>query len=83
MLLQPNILISKEGHAIIADFGLSEIVRDGSEPSHSTEFYAAGSRRWLAPELVRAETKQQGRRTTASDIYAFGIMMIEVSSMRK
>ncbi|KDQ14277.1 hypothetical protein BOTBODRAFT_110284, partial [Botryobasidium botryosum FD-172 SS1] len=75
-----NIFVSKSGEATIADFGLSEMTTEGNLANNSTEFYMAGSRRWQAPELVRAETKLQAQRTTASDIFAFGLVAVEVST---
>ncbi|KDQ11604.1 hypothetical protein BOTBODRAFT_97344, partial [Botryobasidium botryosum FD-172 SS1] len=82
-----NIFISGSGDALIADFGLSEMIIDpegGSNPnqSNSTAFYAAGTRRWQAPELVNAETKEEAKRTTASDVFAFGRVMTELLTLQ-
>ncbi|KDQ11656.1 hypothetical protein BOTBODRAFT_113974, partial [Botryobasidium botryosum FD-172 SS1] len=73
-----NILISSSGDAHIADFGLSQAIIEGSIDDNSTTWHAAGSRRWQAPELVRAETKEQAQRTTASDIFAMGRVTVEL-----
>jgi len=78
----PNIFISSSGDAVIADFGLSEMVREEGEQSNSTAFYAAGSRRWQAPELLQAETKAQAQRTTASDMFAFGRVIVELYTLQ-
>ncbi|KDQ13650.1 hypothetical protein BOTBODRAFT_84575, partial [Botryobasidium botryosum FD-172 SS1] len=77
-----NIFVSSSGDAVIADFGLSEMILAGAEQSNSTTFYTAGSRRWQAPELIQAETKAQAQRTTASDIFAFGRVMAELYTLQ-
>ncbi|KDQ11601.1 hypothetical protein BOTBODRAFT_114301, partial [Botryobasidium botryosum FD-172 SS1] len=73
-----NVFISKAGDALLADFGLSEMVSEGDDLNNSTAFYAAGTRRWQAPELVNAVTAADAQRTPASDIFAFGRIMTEV-----
>lgn len=47
---------------------------------YSTTWYTAGNPRWQAPEILRARSKEEGRRTEASDIFAFGRVMLEVSN---
>ncbi|KDQ07843.1 hypothetical protein BOTBODRAFT_38411 [Botryobasidium botryosum FD-172 SS1] len=73
----PNILISQLGNACIADFGLSELKAEGYE-NYSTPWFSAGHPRWQAPELIRAETNEEARRTVASDVFSFGRVMLEV-----
>jgi len=74
----PNILISKSGDACIADFGLSELRAEGYNPNYSTPWFTAGHPRWQAPEIILAETNEEARRTTATDIFAFGRVMLEL-----
>jgi len=76
-----NILISSSGDAVIADFGLSEVIDEANDPGNSSSFYKAGSRRWQAPELVNVNTPKEARRTTASDMFAFGRVVIEVFTL--
>ncbi|KDQ16398.1 hypothetical protein BOTBODRAFT_90107, partial [Botryobasidium botryosum FD-172 SS1] len=73
----PNILISPSGNACIADFGLAELKSDTYAMSYSTPFIVAGHPRWQAPELIRAENKEEARRNTSTDIFAFGRVMLE------
>ncbi|KDQ09873.1 hypothetical protein BOTBODRAFT_116602, partial [Botryobasidium botryosum FD-172 SS1] len=73
-----NIFISESGDACIADFGLSELKDPTQEPTYSTPWLIAGHPRWQAPELLNAETKEQIRRTTQTDVFAFGRVMLEV-----
>ncbi|KAK0502305.1 kinase-like domain-containing protein [Armillaria luteobubalina] len=73
-----NILIDHEGYAIISDFGLSKVMLDFSASS-----FFAGSIRWMAPEIVRALVDDRPEAnlpqiTTASDVYAFGSVCLEV-----
>ncbi|KAK0234607.1 kinase-like domain-containing protein [Armillaria nabsnona] len=73
-----NILIDHQGYAIISDFGLSKVMSDFSASS-----FFAGSTRWMAPEIVRALVEDRSEDnmpqvTTASDVYAFGSVCLEV-----
>ncbi|KDQ09708.1 hypothetical protein BOTBODRAFT_116772 [Botryobasidium botryosum FD-172 SS1] len=73
-----NILISKDGDACIGDFGLSEIVEEGYASRYSTPWYIAGHPRWQAPEIIKAKTNEEARRTKATDMFAFGRLMLEL-----
>ncbi|KDQ13931.1 hypothetical protein BOTBODRAFT_95578, partial [Botryobasidium botryosum FD-172 SS1] len=77
----PNILISQFGNVCIADFGLSELKAEGYD-CYSMPWIFAGHPRWQATEIVRAETKEEARRTTASDVFAFGRVMLELFTMK-
>ena len=64
-----NILVDARMRAKVADFGLSQKRNIG----------AAGTPFWLAPEVLRGETGN----TTASDAYAFGIVIYEIYSRKE
>ncbi|THU99670.1 kinase-like protein, partial [Dendrothele bispora CBS 962.96] len=71
-----NILITLTGRAVVADFGLSRKVSESSITrfsSLSTNGYAKGSTRWLAPECLL----DGGNSTYSSDIYAFACVCYE------
>ncbi|KDQ07369.1 hypothetical protein BOTBODRAFT_649417 [Botryobasidium botryosum FD-172 SS1] len=74
----PNILISLSGNACLADFGLSELKTDIYETNYSTPFITAGHPRWQAPEVIRAENKEEAWRNTSTDVFAFGRVMLEL-----
>ncbi|KLO11131.1 kinase-like protein, partial [Schizopora paradoxa] len=73
-----NVLVSDDGIAGLADFGLSSI-GDGIAQSSSSVSISPGNPRWLAPELLfptRFETS--GKHTRETDVYAFGMTALEL-----
>ncbi|KDQ10757.1 hypothetical protein BOTBODRAFT_115314 [Botryobasidium botryosum FD-172 SS1] len=74
----PNILISELGNACIADFGLSELNIEDYDPKYSTLWLTAGHPRWQAPETIQAATDEDARRNVATDVFAFGRVMLEI-----
>jgi Protein tyrosine and serine/threonine kinase len=79
---QANILIDDEGHACLADFGLTTIIPDTIPGYSMTTMTNEGTLRWMAPELLSPE--QFGLTkcilSEESDIYAFGMVVYEVNS---
>ncbi|KAJ7145907.1 kinase-like domain-containing protein [Mycena epipterygia] len=70
-----NILVTRDWSACLTDFGLS-LYSDLSGRSTSR----GGSVRWMAPELIAPEEFNVSfRRTSCSDIYAFGCLCVEAS----
>ncbi|KXN82689.1 Ephrin type-A receptor 2 [Leucoagaricus sp. SymC.cos] len=65
-----NILVSNTGHAMLADFGISQIMVSASIQSQS----GIGTWRWMAPELL----VQSAPFTKESDVWAFGCTCYEV-----
>jgi len=65
-----NILIDAKFSAKVADFGLSGKKRKKG---------ITGTPPWMAPELLRGDSQN----TTASDVYAFGIILYEVYARKE
>ena len=73
-----NILISREGRAQIADFGIAhtllEAPVDGAPGAPSPE----GTLAYLAPEVIAGE-----RATAAADLYGLGVVLYELLTGRR
>ncbi|KAL2469461.1 Leucine-rich repeat protein kinase family protein [Abeliophyllum distichum] len=70
-----NILLSDDMRAKVADFGL---VRNAPDGKYSVETRLAGTFGYLAPEYAAT-----GRVTTKVDVYAFGVVLMEIITGRK
>ncbi|KAF8086055.1 hypothetical protein N665_0636s0027 [Sinapis alba] len=70
-----NVLIDHHMDARLGDFGLAKLYDQGFDPQTSR---VAGTFGYIAPELIRS-----GRATTGTDVYAFGLFMLEVSCGRR
>jgi len=74
-----NVLVSATGEALLADFGLSRIVAEEEGPVvASTSLTNAGSFRWMAPELFESDANSSSPVSTASDVWSFGMLCLEV-----
>lgn len=70
-----NILLDGNLEARVSDFGLAKLLED--EESHITTI-VAGTFGYLAPEYM-----QSGRATEKTDVYSFGVLMLEVLSGKR
>ena len=70
----PNILIDDDLESRVADFGLAETI-DLDEHTHLSTS-VSGTVGYLAPEY-----SAQGKLTTKSDVYAFGVVILQVRGM--
>ncbi|CAA7016647.1 unnamed protein product [Microthlaspi erraticum] len=70
-----NVLIDHEMNARLGDFGLAKLHDQGFDPQTSR---VAGTLGYIAPEFIRT-----GRATTSTDVYAFGLLMLEVVCGRR
>ena len=68
-------MITDDGKAQLADFGLAVIVEDLKDVSLSSSLRNAGSARWMAPELLLDDYPV----SKESDIWAFGMVCLEVN----
>ncbi|KAL9242627.1 hypothetical protein vseg_016611 [Gypsophila vaccaria] len=70
-----NILLDANLDARVSDFGLAKLLKD--EESHITTI-VAGTFGYLAPEYM-----QSGRATEKTDVYSFGVLVLEVLSGKR
>ncbi|KZV34881.1 hypothetical protein F511_00783 [Dorcoceras hygrometricum] len=70
-----NILLSYDMRAKVADFGL---VKNAPHGKYSVETRLAGTFGYLAPEYAAT-----GRVTTKVDVYAYGVVLMEIITGRK
>ncbi|KAJ7496449.1 kinase-like domain-containing protein [Mycena latifolia] len=68
-----NILVEDSGRSLLCDFGLSRVKADITTRTAEPETVLAGSRSWMAPELLAGSLPKM-----PSDIYAFGMTMYEL-----
>ncbi|PFH44720.1 hypothetical protein AMATHDRAFT_72209 [Amanita thiersii Skay4041] len=72
-----NILVDGDFHGSIVDYELAFIINT----SDFTTYKTAGAARWIAPELISSvddDDYQGPEYTTHSDIFAFGMTIIEI-----
>ncbi|URE36183.1 receptor kinase [Musa troglodytarum] len=70
-----NVLLDHELNGRLGDFGLARLYDHGTVPL-TTQI--VGTMGYLAPELVRT-----GKATTITDVFAFGIFLLEVACGRR
>ncbi|KAJ7218646.1 kinase-like domain-containing protein [Mycena pura] len=70
-----NVLVTRSGRAVLADFGLSSVVMHSRIAALSSTYHSGGTTRWQAPELLQGD-----RRSFASDMYAFGCVFYEITT---
>ncbi|KAH9617557.1 hypothetical protein KSS87_014683 [Heliosperma pusillum] len=70
-----NILLDANLDARVSDFGLAKLLED--EESHITTI-VAGTFGYLAPEYM-----QSGRATEKTDVYSFGVLVLELLSGKR
>ncbi|XP_036134279.1 dual specificity mitogen-activated protein kinase kinase 3 isoform X2 [Molossus molossus] len=71
-----NVLINKEGHVKMCDFGISGQLEDSMAKTMD-----AGCKPYMAPERINPELNQKGY-NVKSDVWSFGITMPEEESRR-
>ena len=68
-----NILMDKDGHVKIADFGIAKILGDG-ERRNLTEAQAIGTPHYMSPEQIEKPQSVDHR----ADIYSLGVVFYEM-----
>ncbi|KAJ3695917.1 hypothetical protein LUZ60_001294 [Juncus effusus] len=70
-----NVLLGSDMNPKLSDFGLARLYEHGSNP-HTT--HVVGTLGYMAPEL-----SYNGKATTSSDVFAFGVLLLEVACGRR
>ncbi|XP_015874037.2 L-type lectin-domain containing receptor kinase SIT1-like [Ziziphus jujuba] len=70
-----NVLLDADFNGRLGDFGLARLYDHGTNPQTT---HVVGTVGYLAPELSRT-----GKATTGTDVFAFGVFMLEVACGRK
>lgn len=70
-----NVLLDSEMNARLGDFGLAKLYNHGSDMQTTI---IAGTLGYLAPEITRT-----GKASPLTDVFAFGVFLLEVTTGRK
>ncbi|KAF8116524.1 hypothetical protein N665_0017s0079 [Sinapis alba] len=70
-----NVLLDAEYNGRLGDFGLARLCGHGTDPLTT---HVAGTWGYLAPDHMRT-----GKSTTATDVFAFGVLLLEVACGRR
>uniref|UniRef100_A0ACD5UN10 Uncharacterized protein n=1 Tax=Avena sativa TaxID=4498 RepID=A0ACD5UN10_AVESA len=70
-----NVLLDREMNGQLGDFGLARLYDHGTDPQTT---HVVGTIGYLAPELVH-----RGKATTFTDVFSFGIFILEVTCGQK
>ncbi len=76
-----NILVTPSGQVKLLDFGIAKLIEDGSDSAEATELTREGGRA-LTPEYAAPEQLRGLTVTTATDVYALGVLLYQLLAGR-
>ncbi len=76
-----NILVTPDGRVKLLDFGIAKLIDDQSAPDAATALTELGARAFT-PDNAAPEQVQGGEVTTATDVYALGVLLFELLTGR-
>ena len=68
-----NILVNSEGQVKLVDFGIAKLLDDGTDGAPHAQLTVAGQA--FTPEYAAPEQVQGGELTSATDVYALGVLL--------
>ena len=69
-----NILLTADGHALVADFGIARALGRGGRPSSPRPALAVGTPAYMSPEQASGERELDAR----TDVYSLGAVLYEM-----
>ena len=72
-----NVLVTAEGTVKLLDFGIAKLLADEADMAEATELTLDGGR-VLTPEYAAPGQLRGGSVTTATDVYALGVMLYQL-----
>jgi len=69
-----NILVTRDGAVKLLDFGIATLMRDETRPASDVDLAPAGMQPFT-PEYAAPEQLSGGDLTTATDVYALGVLL--------
>ena len=72
--IKPENILLAEGHALVADFGISEALSQASDERLTETGLALGTPAYMSPEQAGGERQLDGR----TDIYSLGVVLYEM-----
>jgi serine/threonine protein kinase/tetratricopeptide (TPR) repeat protein len=73
-LKPPNVLVRNDGQVKLLDFGIAKLLEGEREAGHTTQLTMEGGRA-MTPEYAAPEQLKGEAVTTATDIYALGVLL--------